>query len=372
MKLWQKNYLFAALLFTVILYICVFFLAASPVVSLIKSSQDAAISEEYAISRALDGTFNSIKQESHKSAAISFAKYYEKNGIFLEIGNGRDILFSNLPYMFVPQAGTLSWSKHDKDTYIQIADKLASGYYFTYVKSVNEAADTSVKQLLISVISGAGVILVLCILLYFTLKKVNEPIDRLAHELRTPLTVIGGYAEVLMISKLSEEQRYYATRYILDESKRLAEVSEKLLTIANLRESKIDKESVDIEDLFLRAQKTYGRVKFTTEWKRVTGNRGLLQSLINNLAANALKASPDDSIIELIAQDKRIIVRDHGKGMSKEQLEYVNHPARKDNPFDRNGFGIPLCHEIAKLHKAVLSFSSEPGKGTQAVITFTT
>jgi hypothetical protein len=221
MKLWQKNFLFAALLFIIIFYICVFFLASPSVVSLVKNAQDAAVSEEYAISRAMDSTFSNIKTESHKSAAVSFAGYYEKNGIFLEIGSGSDILLSDVPYSSTPQTGTLAWARHGKDSYIQISDQLTTGYYLIYMKSVNDVEYACIKQCLVSVTSATGVILVLCILLYIILKKVNEPLDRLAHELRTPLTVINGYAETLMISKLPEKQRYFATRYILDESKTL-------------------------------------------------------------------------------------------------------------------------------------------------------
>lgn len=372
MNLWQKNFLFVSVIITVILYICVFFLAAPSILSSIKSSQASAVSEEYAISRALDGTFKNIKEESRSDAALSFAINYIKNGIFIQVGSGESTLFSNLPYSPAAQTGTLTWVKKGGDTYICIADKLTSGYYFVYMKAVNGVVDTCIKEGFIAVVSGTGVILVLCILLYFTLKRINKPVDRLAHELRTPLTAISGYAEALIVSKMTEEQRYMATRYILDESRRLAEVSERLLTMANLREHNIKKESVDLEELFESVQKTYGRIKYTVNWKKVMGDRLLLQSLISNLAANALKASPEGGIVELIAQDNNIIVRDHGKGMSEEELNYANNPSKKENPFSRSGLGIPLCHEIAKLHKAVLHYTSDAENGTQATVTFTT
>ena len=239
------------------------------------------------------------------------------------------------------------------------------------MKSADTAVETSLSQSLFSAILGTGVVLALCVLLYFTLKKINQPVDRLAHELRTPLTAIVGYADALMIAKLTEQQRYNATRYILDESKRLADISEKLLTISSLRERGANRENVDIEALFAHTQKTYAQVTYSVQWKRLTGDKVLLQSLINNLVANAIKASPEGTAVELTAQDGQIIVRDHGKGMSAQQLEYANHPKRSANPLNRSGLGLPLCHEIAKLHKAALHFESEAGKGTQAIITFT-
>jgi light-regulated signal transduction histidine kinase (bacteriophytochrome) len=320
----------------------------------------------------LDSTFNSIKAEGHKSAAAAFAGYYEKSGIYLEIGGEDGVLFGNLPHPAVSQPGALAWVRYGNDTYIRISDQLTSGYYFLYMKSQNDVMSACLRQGLLSVLSGTGVVLALCILLYFTLKKINQPVDRLAHELRTPLTVISGYAEALMISRMSEEQRYNATRYILDESRRLSEVAEKLLTISSLRERGANRESVDIEALFAHAQRTYGQVTCAVGWKRVTGDKVLLQSLINNLVANAIKASPQDGVVELISRDRQIIVRDRGKGMSDEQLEYVNHPGRTESPQQRSGLGVPLCHEIARLHKATLHFTSEAGKGTQAAVTFTT
>lgn len=372
MKLWQKNFLYAALLFMVIVYICVFFLAAPSVKSLLNSAKTTATSEEYAISRALDSTFNSIKSENHRNAAASFVDYYAQKGVYLEIGNDNGVLYSSLPFASAHKPGTLEWVRRDAETYISISDRLTSGYDFVFMKSTSSAAAAGVRQSLLSAVAGTGVILALCVLLYFTLKKINQPVDRLAHELRTPLTVISGYAEALMIAKLTEEQRYNATRYILDESKRLAKISEKLLTISSLRERGAKRENVDIEALFAHAWQTYGQVAYTAKWKRVMGDEVLLQSLINNLVSNAIKASPEGALVELASRSGQIIVRDFGKGMRAEQMEYANRPNRTENPQNGSGLGIPLCHEIAKLHKAVLHFTSEEGRGTTATITFTT
>lgn len=371
MKLWQKNYLYAVLMIMAIFYIYMFFLAVPSVTSMLKSAKATAISEEYAISRALDRTFNNTKADSHQSVAASFANYYAQNDVYIEVGSENGVLLSSLPCTFTPDPGKLTWGSHGQDTYICITDQLTSGYYLVLMKSASDAVNTSIRQSLLSSVSGTSVILALCVLLYFTLKKINQPVDRLAHELRTPLTAISGYAEALLIAKLTDEQRHNAICYILEESKRLAGISEKLLTISNLRERGAKRENVDIEALFAHTQRTYGQVAYTVDWKRLTGDRVLLQSLINNLVANAIKASLESGFIELTAQDRQIIVSDNGKGMNAEQLEYVNNPGRIESPQKRSGLGIPLCHEIAKLHKATLHFTSEAGKGTQATITFT-
>ncbi len=370
MKLWQKNYIIISVLFIIVLYTCMFFLTEPPVSSLLGNTRTAALGEEYAISRAIDSMFITLEKDMHKGAAISFAGYYKKNGIYLWVGSEEETLFSDMPYSYSAKSGTVSWTKQNGETYIHIADELNSGYSFVYAKSVEATVQTCIRQSVLSVATGTGVIFALCIILYFTLKKINEPIDRLAHELRTPLTAISGYAETIMISRLSEQQRHLAAGYIFGESRRLYDISEKLLTMSGLRERKVKMEPVDIEELFLHIKRTYGRVEYAIEWDRVMGDRTLLQSLVGNLIQNAINASPEGSSVELIAKNGQIIVRDCGQGMSGEQLDYVNNPSRKESPFKRKGLGIPLCHEIARLHKAVLQFTSEEGAGTEAVITF--
>lgn len=372
MKLWQKNFLLTAIIIMTIFYCYVFFLAGPSVTSLLKGAKTAAVHEEYAISRALDSTFASINPNSHQRAAAAFCGYYEDSGVYIEVGSDSGVLFSSLPYAFDIKPGTLTWITHGQDTFISITDQLTSGYYFVFMKSASDAVSTGIRQSLISSVTGAGVVLALCMLLYFTLKKINQPVDRLAHELRTPLTAISGYAQALLIAKLSPEQRHDAISYIIDESKRLAQISEKLLTISNLREHGAHRENVDIEVLFAHTQKTYPQVNIVVSWKRLTGDHVLLQSLINNLVANAINASPNDGVIDLIAQNRQFIVSDHGTGMSAQELDYANNPSRRESPQRRNGLGIPLCHEIAKLHKGSLRFISEEDKGTQAIVTFTT
>ena len=57
--------------------------------------------------------------------------------------------------------------------------------------------------------------------------------------------------------------------------------------------------------------------------------------------------------------------------MTEEQLHYVNDPARAKNPSIRSGLGVPLCHEIAALHGATLTYASKTGEGTTATVHFT-
>ncbi|MCD7806915.1 MAG: HAMP domain-containing histidine kinase [Lachnospiraceae bacterium] len=83
------------------------------------------------------------------------------------------------------------------------------------------------------------------------LQKENEIkqqlVDDVAHELRTPLTSIYGYAEYLEKARCSEEERLEALEYIMMESKRLSHMGQELLTMAIYREDELNREEIDAD-----------------------------------------------------------------------------------------------------------------------------
>lgn len=370
MKLWNKTYLISVGMFMLIFYVVLFFLTAPSITAQLRSFRESALSEEYAISRALDSSL-SLENTDRVQTATTFGDYYLKSGIYLYVGNQDRELYSSLPFLTDLKAGTSDTLTVDGNTYLVISDRLNSGWNFIYLKSMQDTVDQCVQRETVSVTIGLAVMLIITPTLYFVFKRINRPMERLAHELRTPLTAIAGWAQMLQVSRMSEEQQYEATQYIIEESKRLSDISQKLLTLSNLRDGDIDRQVIDSEDLFNSAKLTFSRVEYTVGWHKINADRTLMQSLINNLISNALKASSPDAVVELISNRGEIIVRDYGCGMSTRQLQYANHPNRSENPQRRSGFGLPLCHEIARIHGATLSFSSVEGEWTEAKISFT-
>lgn len=110
------------------------------------------------------------------------------------------------------------------------------------------------------------------------------------------------------------------------------------------------------------------------------GDKVLLLSLLTNLVDNAVKASEPESSVTVKAYMKEypvLEVIDQGKGMKPDEIDKVFEPfyrvdksrSRKDGGV---GLGLALCNQIAELHGAKLSISSEVGKGTKVTLYFTT
>lgn len=219
--------------------------------------------------------------------------------------------------------------------------------------------------------------------------KKQQFVDNFAHELRTPLTAIYGYAEYMQKAVLSEDDRLSALQYIMSESRRLQMIAFQLLELANLQNNSIICEKLKVSDLFDCVRQTlFGKleeknlqVEFHYEIKTIYGDVSLMESLLINLINNAMKACGEGGHIVVCAGKenglKTLTVQDDGKGMTKEVLSQIMEPFyRGEKSRNRNdggaGLGLAICKQIASSHNAKLSFTSQPGKGTKAKLTFTT
>ena len=214
-------------------------------------------------------------------------------------------------------------------------------------------------------------------------------IDNLAHELRTPLTTIRGYAEYLKNANINDDDKIASIDHIIAESARIAEMTNKLLDLALLRNNALETINIDLPELF---NAVIGKMRHKTsecnvelemicEINSIIGDKILIESMLCNLLDNAIKASMSGGIVKLSGLKENghcsVVIQDFGKGMPEELLGKLTEPFyRVDKARSRSeggaGLGLALCEQIAELHKAKLTFSSEVDKGTTVRITFTT
>lgn len=369
MKLKNKSYLVSILLVAGVLMICVLFLTIPNLRTSIKAIETRALGEEKALAQAMDGLLRQTRPDDRKKNAQLFS-VYEMEGSSFSVGKGTNVWTEATPP--IPDIGTGSavWTRQNGRTVLIVNDMLSNEIWLRYRLDATEAVRRIEWQALGSVLICVLLCGGIAVALYAMLLHINRPIDRLAHELRTPLTVIRGYGELIERAKLSPEQQQSAASYIVSESERLGAISRKLLTMSDAREQAYRPERIDLHALAAYLKQTHPTLAAEIAWDEITADRALLLSMLSNLIGNAVKASDADSPVTLRATPGLIEIVDHGKGMTKEQLNYVNDPSHAKNPSIRSGLGVPLCHEIAALHHATLHFTSEEGKGTTAAIRF--
>lgn len=371
MKIRQKSFLLSTALVSGVLFLCMFFLILPNFRAALSGAEARALGEEKALALAIDQLLENTPKETRKTLVRGFFLYDSGEAAFA-VGSGDETWFSTEPAPPEGRAGESNWIRRDGRYLLSIADMLSDGVWLRYGLDATETVRRAERQMIGSVLFCTLLCCGIAAALYGLLLRLNRPIERLAHELRTPLTVIRGYGELLERARLTPEQQHRAAGYIVAESERLGEISEKLLTLADARESAYVPERIRVADLAAHLRETYPTLDTEIGWDTMTGDRALLLSLFGNLIGNAVKASAPGVRVLFRATPNTVEIVDSGSGMSAEQLRYVNDPSHAKNPSIRNGLGVPLCHEIAALHGATLRFSSKEGEGTTATVEFTT
>ena len=216
----------------------------------------------------------------------------------------------------------------------------------------------------------------------------NEFISMAAHELRTPLTSILGFSEILQhrTDLAQDEQRKYV-RHIHEKAVALSGIVSNIIDISQLESGgplELRKEMVEIDPLIAEVvEKIQGR-NDTRRIELVLPPSGLTLELdrerilqvFENIIGNAVKFSPkgEDVCIEVIqrADDCRIVVRDHGIGMTKEQVKQMFQRFYRvdssDSAREGTGLGMSMVKSLVETHGGKVWVESEYGKGTTVTV----
>ena len=218
------------------------------------------------------------------------------------------------------------------------------------------------------------------------LKNQEEFMGSLAHEMKTPLTSIIGYADLMRMENLSEDEQKEACQYIYSEGKRLQNLSSKLMNLLVLKNQQFQMKKQNLMPMIhevvtsvsyrLKEQDVFVNLNLKPVICKVEPD--LLKSLILNLIDNALKSMEQGGVLSI--EDKvtqegaKIYISDNGCGMPKEEISKITEAFyRVDKSRSRKqggvGLGLALCKEIVRIHKGDMEFISQPGKGTTVIIT---
>ena len=206
-----------------------------------------------------------------------------------------------------------------------------------------------------------------------------------SHELRTPLTALIGELEVALLPAERPPADYRRTlQSTLDAARQLSSLTNGLLQIARASgdASQVPMRPVRVDELLLQAHeqvlRRYPTCRVDLELgdetaPKVRGNEALLLAAILNVLDNACKysegaAGPVLATLLPTAGHLRLLVQDHGPGLSAADLQQVFVPffrAAAVRGLPGHGIGLPLTAQIMALHGGVVRVASEPGQGTQ-------
>ena len=195
-----------------------------------------------------------------------------------------------------------------------------------------------------------------------------------SHELRTPVTSLRTNIEILQQAEdMDTEDRRRLLDDVVEQIEELTLLMNDLIELARGEEPRADSEDmrldVVVSEVVDRARRRAPGTPFDVglEPTVVIGAPARLERAVSNLIDNAVKYSPPGEPVEVRLRGGELTVRDHGPGISEQDLPYV---------FDRfyrgaeargrpgSGLGLAIVRQVAAQQGGSVAAEHAPGGGT--------
>lgn len=219
----------------------------------------------------------------------------------------------------------------------------------------------------------------------------SEFLSTAAHELRTPMASIMGFSELLLMREFDAGRVKDMLGTINRQAKRLTDLINELLDLARIearagKDFKIQRQSLlpvvrdAVAALTVDGDRSRMVVELPEALDEVEIDPAKFQQAVINVISNAYKYSPQGGAINIsvctrsVAEGMRevgVAVRDHGVGMTPEQLARVFERFFRADPSGNipgTGLGMSLVKEIMDRHNGTVQMESEPGAGTVVIL----
>jgi heavy metal sensor kinase len=210
-----------------------------------------------------------------------------------------------------------------------------------------------------------------------------------SHELRTPVSAARTAADVTLARPHRRESEYReALQIVLTQTRRLGRMVDDMLTLARadvgghqLRAQPCDLAAI-LEDCAATARLLARPKRITIDAQlqtiRLTADPSLVRQLALNLLENAIKHTPSDGVVRLIAcaadGTAEIRIIDTGSGIQLADREriferFVRLDAAREN-IGGAGLGLPIARWVAQAHGGILTLASTGPAGSTFIARF--
>lgn len=205
-----------------------------------------------------------------------------------------------------------------------------------------------------------------------------------AHELRSPLAALKVQTDVAQLSDNDPQARKKALTQLHTGIDRATRLVDQLLTLSRLDslENLQDVAEIAIEDLlqsavmdiYHTAQQAQIDIRLNINAQGImrTGQPLLLSLLVRNLLDNAIRYSPQGSIVDVTLDGDHFTVRDNGPGVTPETLTHIGERFYRPpgQTATGSGLGLSIVRRIATLHGMNVVFENAEQGGFEAKVSW--
>lgn len=213
----------------------------------------------------------------------------------------------------------------------------------------------------------------------------KEFINNVSHEIKTPVSSIEGFAKFLKDKNLAQEEREEYANIIIEEAKRLENLTGKILKLSKLNNQEIitNKQEIEVAEQIRKAisllepkwSKKDIKINVSLEEKIFLGDEDLIFQVWVNIIDNAIKFSNEGGSIDIKVYEKdgniNVEIKDRGIGMKEEELEKVYdrfYQIDRSHSKEGSGLGLAIVKRIVELSEGKIEIKSKENKGTTVIV----
>jgi two-component system, OmpR family, sensor histidine kinase MprB len=195
-----------------------------------------------------------------------------------------------------------------------------------------------------------------------------------SHELRTPVTSLRTNIEILQQAEhMDGDERRRLLDDVVEQIEELTLLMNDLIDLARGDEPHANAEEMRLDlivgEVVERARKNAPATPLDVELEPtiVTGVPPRLERAVSNLIDNAVKYSPPGEPVEIRLHGEQLVVRDHGPGISAEDLPHVFDRFYRGAEARRrpgSGLGLAIVRQVVGQQGGSVTAEHAPGGGT--------